>query len=85
MNFFATWCGPCNYELPHLQELWSDLKTNSSFSMLVVSRDETKETVSKFVSNHGFTFPVALDPGAAAFGEFAKEGIPRTYLERFSG
>jgi peroxiredoxin len=80
LNFFATWCGPCNLELPHLQELWNTLKASDRFTMLVVSRDETKDTVAAYVSQHGFTFPVALDPAAAAFTEFAKAGIPRTYL-----
>ena len=80
LNFFATWCGPCNAELPHLQELWNDLKANERITMLVVSREETEDTVAAFISTHGFTFPVALDPSAAAFSQFAKESIPRTYL-----
>lgn len=80
LNFFATWCGPCNYELPHLQELWNDVKANDRFTMLIISREEEKDTVEDFMSERGFTFPVALDPSAAAFHQFAKEGIPRTYL-----
>jgi peroxiredoxin len=80
LNFFATWCGPCNFELPHLQELWNVLIANDRITMLVVSREETEDTVAAFISKHGFTFPVALDPSAAAFSQFAKEGIPRTYL-----
>lgn len=80
LNFFATWCGPCNNELPHLQELWTNLKANDGFTMLVVSRDETQDIVTKFISEHHFTFPVAIDPNAAGFKKFAKESIPRTYL-----
>jgi peroxiredoxin len=80
LNFFATWCGPCNLELPHLQELWNVLKADDRISMLVVSREETEGTVAAFIARHGFTFPVALDPDAAAFSGFAKESIPRTYL-----
>jgi peroxiredoxin len=80
LNFFATWCGPCNYELPHLQELWNELQANDRTTMLVVSREESEETVAAFVSEHGFTFPVALDPNRAAFSQFADNSIPRTYL-----
>lgn len=80
LNFFATWCGPCQYELPHLQTLWTDLKANPDFRMLVVGREETDEAVAAFKIKAGFTFPMAIDPDASAFGKFAKEGIPRTYL-----
>ena len=53
--------------------------------MLVISREETTETVAAFISKHGFTFPVALDPSAAGFSQFAEEGIPRTYLIGLDG
>jgi peroxiredoxin len=80
VNFFATWCGPCNYELPHLEKLWHDFKDNDRFAMLVIDREETAEVVTPFLSKHKFTFPVALDPSAIVFKQFAKDGIPRTYL-----
>lgn len=80
VNFFATWCGPCNYELPHLQAMWSDLKGNDDVAMLVIDREEDADTVTDFLAKHGFTFPAALDPEATAFKAFADEGIPRTYL-----
>ena len=80
LNFFATWCGPCMYELPHLQELWNDLKDRPDFSMVVIDRDETKDVVEPFLAKRGFTFPVALDAGSVAFHEFANEVIPRTYV-----
>ena len=80
LNFFATWCGPCNSELPHLQALWNLFKANDHIRMLVVNTKETQDIVVAFLSEHGFTFPVGLDPSAAAFRQFAKEGIPLTYL-----
>ena len=80
LNFFATWCGPCGHELPHLQLLWNDLQGNEDFRLLVVDRKETQQTAADFQSKNGYTFPMAVDPDGAAFGKFANEGIPRTYL-----
>jgi peroxiredoxin len=80
LNFFATWCGPCLKELPHLQALWNEQKSNDDFRMLVVNRQESPETVKDFQSKNGFSFPIAVDPDATAFNQFAKESIPRTYL-----
>jgi peroxiredoxin len=80
VNFFATWCGPCVLELPHLQQLWDELGSDEGFAMLVIGREESRETVAEFQTKHGFTFPFAVDPDRSAFSEFADDGIPRTYL-----
>jgi peroxiredoxin len=80
INFFATWCGPCRVELPHLQKMWGELEANEGFHMLVIGREETPDSVAAFKSTSGFTFPVTADPDASAYHQFADEGIPRTYL-----
>jgi thiol-disulfide isomerase/thioredoxin len=80
INFFATWCGPCLYELPHLEELWGRVKLNDDFRMLVIDRGEMEEIVASFKANKPFTFPIAIDPEAETFKQFADKGIPRTYL-----
>jgi peroxiredoxin len=80
VNFFATWCGPCMVELPHMEKLWNRWRDHPQFAMLVIDRGETAETADAFRAKSGFTFPFAVDPDASAFKQFAKEGIPRTYL-----
>jgi peroxiredoxin len=80
VNFFATWCGPCMVELPHMEKLWNQWRGNDGFEMLVIDRGESQETAEAFRAKSGFTFPIAVDPKAIAFNKFAKEGIPRTYL-----
>ena len=85
LNFFATWCVPCKYELPHLQELWEDWGENDDFAMLVIGRDESPETVAAFQSERGYTFPMAVDPDGSTYRKFADEGIPRTYLVSHDG
>ncbi len=80
INFFATWCGPCIHELPHLQDLWKEFKSHDGFSMIVIGREETQDSVAAFKTKNGYTFPMAVDHDATAFHKFAKEGIPRTYL-----
>ena len=85
VNFFATWCGPCLYELPHLQQLWDEHGNNNGFVMLVIGLEETPETVVKFKAKHGFTLPMTVDLDRTAFEKFATEGIPRTYLISHDG
>jgi len=80
VNFFATWCGPCLLELPHIQELWDDNRDNDDFVLIVIGREETNESVTAFRSNNSYTFPVASDPSGSVYSLYAKELIPRTYL-----
>ena len=80
VNLFATWCGPCLQELPHLQELWNEHKHRTDFALIVIGREETDEQVKAFKKKRGFSFPMAADPEGAVFSLFAKELIPRTYI-----
>ena len=80
VNFFATWCGPCLQELPHVQKLWDDNGDNGDFALIVIGREETNDSVMAFQSQHGYTFPMASDPERSVYSLYAKELIPRTYL-----
>ncbi len=80
INFFATWCGPCQIELPHVEQIWTENKNNSRFRLLVIGREETMEAVRDFRSKNGFSFPIAADPDRAVYSLFAKESIPRTLI-----
>lgn len=80
LNFFATWCGPCQMELPHLQAVWNEFRNDDDFRMLVVGREESEDSVKAFQQKHGFTFPLASDPDRSVYNKFASQSIPRTYL-----
>lgn len=80
VNFFATWCGPCVLELPHLQRLYDKFRADSRFDMLVIGREETPESVQAFLREHEWNFPAAADPERKAFDRFADNGIPRVYV-----
>ena len=80
LNFFATWCGPCLNELPHLQGVWNEFEKRPNFAMFVIGREETDKTIAEFNADGRFTFPMASDPTRAVYGLFASELIPRTYI-----
>ncbi|MGI5863281.1 MAG: peroxiredoxin family protein [Myxococcales bacterium] len=62
INFWATWCTPCVYEMPHLQALYEKHK-DEGFIVLGVAMDgpETIASVAPFVRRHSIGFPVLLD------------------------
>ncbi|MCU0456394.1 MAG: TlpA family protein disulfide reductase [Bacteroidales bacterium] len=81
INFFATWCGPCNSELPVLQKnIWEKYRNNKSFSLIILGREHTAEEVSAFVKTKGFTMPFAPDPGREIFKLYATQSIPRNVI-----
>lgn len=80
VSFFATWCGSCLVELPHLQRMWESRKNDDRFRMLVISREETADEVSDFLDSKGYTFPAAADPDRFFYSKFALESIPRTFV-----
>lgn len=77
LNFFATWCGPCMSEMPHVQkELWDSLKSKG-LVVVAVGREHSVAEVKAFQQKKGFTFPFAADPKREIFSKFATQSIPR--------
>ena len=85
INFFATWCGPCLVELPHIEKIWLENKQNPKFKLLAIGREESVDTLLQFREKHGFTFPICADPDKTIFSLFAKESIPRTLIVASDG
>lgn len=58
INLWATWCGPCNAELPHLQKLYETVKDRTDLQILTFNVDEDLGLVAPFMKEKGYTFPV---------------------------
>lgn len=81
INFFATWCPPCQKELAEVQKtLWPKYENDKNFVLLVIGREHTDAELTKYNEKKGFTFPLYPDKSRAVYGAFAKNLIPRSYL-----
>jgi peroxiredoxin len=81
INFFATWCGPCNLELPVMQKnIWDKYKNRNDFELIILGREHSEAEVSKFVKGKSFTMPFAPDPERKIFSMFATQSIPRNII-----
>lgn len=80
VNFWATWCPPCREELKYVQKDIVDRFAGRDFAFVAISRGETRAKVEAFVKEHGYKFPIALDPQQTTYHLFASNYIPRNFL-----
>jgi peroxiredoxin len=83
LNFWATWCPPCRKEMPDLEALSKQFKAHG-LVVLAVSDEEPGKVV-PFIKEHGFTYPILLDPGNKVHTAYLVEGIPHTFVYNREG
>jgi len=82
LQFTASWCSVCRKEMPHLEkEIWLPNK-DKDFILVGVDYDEPLEKVMAFKKQMQTTYPMALDPDAEIFAQFAlkKSGVTRNVV-----
>jgi len=60
VNFWATWCKPCEDEMPSMERLYRQL-AGRPFELLAVSVDDDPSLVAEFQERLGLSFPILLD------------------------
>ncbi len=80
VNFFNSWCIPCQQESPALKAFYAEHKNEPDFAMVGIVHDDETAAVRDYVKGEQIGWPVALDPkGEAALG-FGTTGQPETYV-----
>ena len=66
IDFFATWCKPCNRELDAIGEVYEDWQKETGVKIFAVSIDQAQNInkVKPLVENHGWEYEVLLDPNS---------------------
>ena len=92
VNFWATWCKPCEDEMPAMERLYRGLHP-LGFELLTISVGEKASVVEPFLDRLGVTFPVLLDGDKRVAIEWQTFAFPEsllvdrdgTVLERYVG
>lgn len=79
INLWATWCGPCQAELPHLQKLYEKTKDRKDIQILTFDLDEDLGVLAPYLKEKGYTFPV-LPAYSTVVGLLDGFAIPQTWL-----
>jgi peroxiredoxin len=79
LNFWATWCKPCEEEMPAMQRLHEAL-ADEGLALIAVSTDEESALVEEFVSRLGLRFPILWDPSKKTAEAYQAYRFPETLL-----
>ncbi|MDO4530927.1 MAG: TlpA disulfide reductase family protein [Bacillota bacterium] len=81
LNFWASWCGPCQMEMPEFEEKYQELGESVAFMMVNVTDSAGEEAAAKeYVAKQAFTFPVYYDLDLEASGKYGVWSLPTTYF-----
>jgi DsbE subfamily thiol:disulfide oxidoreductase len=78
LNFWATWCGPCKYEMPFFQEIYESY--SSDIAVLAVNNQESVDRVKPFVEEMGLTYEILMDKDGSVATQYQVLGFPTTYF-----
>lgn len=81
INFWATWCAPCKFEMPHFESAYKKYKDQGLVVLAIdIKTDHGEQAVRKFVQDMGITFPTPLDTTGEVEQLYRVRAYPTTYF-----
>ena len=86
LNFWASWCGPCQSEMPDFNEKYAELGDEINFVMVnITTGRETMETATAFIDQNGYDFPVFYDLTSEAAITYGAHSLPTSFFINAEG
>ena len=79
LNFWATWCEPCESEMPAMERLYGALP-RERFELVAISIDDVREDVERFQERYQLSFPIILDADQSVYEAYQTMGVPESLL-----
>lgn len=82
LNFWASWCNPCQREMPDFDEAYAEMGEEIHFLMvnMTTSNRESLAKATAFIDEQGYSFPVFYDLDGAAAAVYGMYSLPSTYF-----
>ncbi|HLS60387.1 MAG TPA: thiol-disulfide oxidoreductase ResA [Virgibacillus sp.] len=77
LNFWATFCDPCEEEMPYMEELYPEYQ-EKGVEIIAVSLDATEIVIDRFIDKHELTFPIPHDTKNEVMDAYNVGPIPST-------
>ncbi len=87
LNFWASWCPPCQSEMPDFEAMYKQYGDQVEFMMVNCTDGsrETVETAKAFIAERYYSFPVYFDSDLDASTKYGAYSIPMTYFINAKG
>ncbi|OZS78661.1 hypothetical protein CF394_05075 [Tetzosporium hominis] len=88
LNFWASWCGPCQDEAPEMQKFYETSPDDSNNEILAVNmttKESSRDDVIAFSQKHGLTFPILIDPNGEVEKLYQVIAYPTSYIVNAEG
>ncbi|MFJ7940111.1 thiol-disulfide oxidoreductase ResA [Peribacillus sp. NPDC096622] len=79
LNFWGTYCKPCEYEMPYMENQYKNFK-DQGVEILAVNVGESDYAVNNFITKHNLTFPVMIDKGREVENAYRVDILPVSFL-----
>lgn len=79
LNFWGTYCKPCEYEMPYMENQYKNFK-DQGVEILAVNVGESDYAVNNFITKHDLTFPVMIDKGREVENAYSVDILPVSFL-----
>ena len=79
LNFWATWCPPCRYEMPSMERAHQKVQ-GEDIVLLAVNVGESEDQVFEFTGQYPVSFPLLLDTDGAVIKKYPVIGLPTTFV-----
>lgn len=79
VDFWASWCGPCQRSFPVLEALRAKYK-DKGFEVVAINMDENLQVANDFLIKHPVSFPIARDAKGSVAEEYKVKGMPSAYI-----
>ena len=79
VHFWASWCGPCRKEMPHIQKLVNSMQ-GQGLAFMIINTAENEDTVFAFLGGVAPDLHSLLDRDGLVTEQWQPRGLPATYL-----
>ncbi len=80
VNFWASWCKPCEQEAADLQTAWEMYEPSGDVIFLGVDYVDTRPEAMAYLEKFNITYPNGPDLGQRIYDDFHASGVPETYF-----